>query len=93
MESTAIGGRRGGDDCPRPLFFVPGISPANRSYFARLHRFKNPKTAFLLVCLIRRATFRPFAATLQDELLDGQTGARSASEAYRTARQFEAWVA
>ena len=69
MESTTIGGRRWGDDCPRHLFFVPKISRQS-ILFCLFCVSKNPKTAFVLVCLIRRATFRPFAATLQDELLD-----------------------
>ena len=70
MESTTIGGRRWGDACPRHLFFVPGISPANRSYFAcfafqkiqRLHLYSFASSVAPL--------FGPFAATLQDELLD-----------------------
>lgn len=56
MESTAIGGRRGGDACPRPLFFVPGISPANRSYFARF--------PFASLSKIQRLHFYSFASSV-----------------------------
>ena len=94
MESTTIGGRRWGDACPRPLFFVPGISPANRSYFARFPFFASFQKSKDCISTRLPHPSRHFSAICGYPAgrAAGRRRARSASEAYRTARQFEAWV-